>query len=690
MIFPRSISSDVTRRRSLYGHRAIPDVGFSITIPTFRPHLSAIADSRQCLVKQMLTRLTISHAGEPSAPLHFLSLGRLNIWHRSVAIALRRSFAILCLHHLHLKLSMPHESGKEPHQPGPSGSGGGPSNDETERTRLQTERFEKLVESIVSGSVAVGDFASKMRQLGASALESEEWFGVLKEQLDKRGPTDNANERSRSHTPEGLEGEALVKWRSDRDKREADRIEQERQSQFHAAEAVAWKLLEEKSKKLASDIHQTGGPRSNLETLLDILGGDRNAPESSSSTSRSIPTAVLVGAPHLAQFSFDKILDSHIARTWELRQLFATEKALEPIIDNMQAHPGVSEALPRNIWKLIIQDVYVDFDKLHGALENETRFSHVDEAKPFVGNLVLINQDQLAKKHVKNEGEWQRVFRVWKEAVVTLYPHRKDELEAYRNIVDELFRVASGNPLVAISFDREARLRYSKKPFHLDDRNQLLPLTMGSLYRDQHLPQGQKRQNPYSSYGEPYPKRSNTFCYNWNYGFAMTPVTVVGSTESVANVEESIEQRNRRRALLLSRLATARQEAEMNVRVEEAEKGPRSLLGDGGKRKAEEPLAPRYRRGFAWSSNTTDSISPSAINTETAVPLASPPAQLVNDSRIQDTIRRLGPAIRVDTPFNVNKFEELLIDHPNQPFVQSVMRGLREGFWPFDVGRVGC
>jgi hypothetical protein len=42
--------------------------------------------------------------------------------------------------------------------------------------------------------------------------------------------------------------------------------------------------------------------------------------------------------------------------------------------------------------------------------------------------------------------------------------------------------------------------------------------------------------------------------------------------------------------------------------------------------------------------------------------------------------------IKVDTPFNVNRFEMMLYDHPNQPFVKSVMNGLRNGFWPFDEG----
>lgn len=40
----------------------------------------------------------------------------------------------------------------------------------------------------------------------------------------------------------------------------------------------------------------------------------------------------------------------------------------------------------------------------------------------------------------------------------------------------------------------------------------------------------------------------------------------------------------------------------------------------------------------------------------------------------------------METPFDVDKFELLLTDHPNQPFIRSVMKGLREGFWPFDEG----
>jgi hypothetical protein len=96
---------------------------------------------------------------------------------------------------------------------------------------------------------------------------------------------------------------------------------------------------------------------------------------------------------------------------------------------------------------------------------------------------------------------------------------------------------------------------------------------------------------------------------------------------------------------------------------------------------------PRYKRGFVWDkSSSSTPLSPSALATETASPLASPPSHLVNDPKIQSTLHAMRDFIRVETPFNVDRFEAMLYDHPNQPFVKSVMDGLRYGFWPFDEG----
>ncbi|KAF6750012.1 hypothetical protein DFP72DRAFT_1140002, partial [Ephemerocybe angulata] len=93
-----------------------------------------------------------------------------------------------------------------------------------------------------------------------------------------------------------------------------------------------------------------------------------------------------------------------------------------------------------------------------------------------------------------------------------------------------------------------------------------------------------------------------------------------------------------------------------------------------------------FKRGFVWTSRNTNSTSPSALYTETAPPLPSPPSSLLNNALYAKSIEDLGDAVKVETPFDIDAFEAHLVDHPNRAFVASVLKGLREGFWPFDEG----
>jgi hypothetical protein len=67
-------------------------------------------------------------------------------------------------------------------------------------------------------------------------------------------------------------------------------------------------------------------------------------------------------------------------------------------------------------------------------------------------------------------------------------------------------------------------------------------------------------------------------------------------------------------------------------------------------------------------------LSPASLYTETAPLLPSPPQPLLSDPMLADSIRALRDSIKVETPFNVDRFETLLIDHPNGPFVVRPMR----------------
>ena len=118
--------------------------------------------------------------------------------------------------------------------------------------------------------------------------------------------------------------------------------------------------------------------------------------------------------------------------------------------------------------------------------------------------------------------------------------------------------------------------------------------------------------------------------------------------------------------------------------------GPRTLSTSKGKRKADgsppRPSLPRFRRRLGWRESDTEYISPAAIGTETAPPLPRPPQHLLEDPTILAALERYRNDIKVETPFHVGRLRSLLSDHPNRPFIESVLWGLENGFWPLDDG----
>jgi hypothetical protein len=158
--------------------------------------------------------------------------------------------------------------------------------------------------------------------------------------------------------------------------------------------------------------------------------------------------------------------------------------------------------------------------------------------------------------------------------------------------------------------------------------------------------------------------------------------------ESAVSAEELTRQRTEKTVMASSSIDSVQLRRDLCVSPARLRE-PRSLACKGGlKRKAVDyPDSPSFHRGFTWSDfHPTISLSPATAATKFADPLPSPPEALLNNHEIQHTLWYLEPYIEIPTPFNIDRFENLLLDHPNQPFIASVMRGLREGFWPFDKG----
>jgi hypothetical protein len=71
------------------------------------------------------------------------------------------------------------------------------------------------------------------------------------------------------------------------------------------------------------------------------------------------------------------------------------------------------------------------------------------------------------------------------------------------------------------------------------------------------------------------------------------------------------------------------------------------------------------------------------LATETTLPVPRPPQSEYENEIAVKTIEENPHLFPIVTPINVDRFQELLATHPNQPYVQSVCTALREGFWPW-------
>jgi len=107
----------------------------------------------------------------------------------------------------------------------------------------------------------------------------------------------------------------------------------------------------------------------------------------------------------------------HLDETWKLRQLFTAEK-VDAIVDLMQQQQ-LDEPIPRSIWRDIIQDRFVNFEKLYASMD--LGYDHQDELKDFLGGYAIVKKDQAsAKRSVQTEAEWIRVFGAWMAGVTLL------------------------------------------------------------------------------------------------------------------------------------------------------------------------------------------------------------------------------------------------------------------------------
>ncbi|TFY58165.1 hypothetical protein EVG20_g8259 [Dentipellis fragilis] len=242
-------------------------------------------------------------------------------------------------------------------------------------------------------------------------------------------------------------------------------------------------------------------------------------------------------------------------------------------------------------------------------------------------------------KTVKSHGEWDTAWEQTVTATAFIFCHRRAELTQYKAFISQFFVVFGASHHERIfSFNKAVRIsqisRCSGSPDSVLDPAK--PSLLGCLSDDLEGALLDRGGAMHASNG-------------------MTGV--VPMPPEIATTRTSVPSADRQGTLPLP--AQSVSEAEDFI------------------------VAPHHQRGFVWNPDMcSQSSTPVADWSLTAEPLPSPPENELHNVATQETLAKYPHLFKVVTPINVDKFESLLKDHPNKPFVASICRGLREGFWP--------
>jgi hypothetical protein len=360
--------------------------------------------------------------------------------------------------------------------------------------QIRTTSCQRLVNEAVSGSLPGGSFLTRLRETGISDAEAQDYIDQVMQRRDQQralppGPQGDP------HSPPGTEEAHGAPNPAD------------------AASSLAWAVLRAKVDQiegLGSRAPQTSSPSFITDEIANLLG----LPNAKG----TLPPSVLAKAPHLVELSVASAADPHLESTQELVSVFSPQ-AIQDTLVGKALFASVHVPLPRTIWRKIILDQFVDFEKLFASMEKG--YDHHDDPKDFGAGYALVKKDQaFTKRKLRTESDWTRVFDAWSAGTVFFFRHRESELRAYRSLVMEFFRAAPNDPLVAIEYDVEVRDKYARKPFRLDNQDQLNFPLLAQVFRgstSSFTPRSSTKRIAPSSLGST-PKRVDVPCRNWSYG----------------------------------------------------------------------------------------------------------------------------------------------------------------------------
>jgi hypothetical protein len=366
-----------------------------------------------------------------------------------------------------------------------------PTDESSNASRIAAS--EKFVDEAIERDMGATWLSDSLKGIGLKAVEAYDYIQEYAQRMEIR--------RSKARQP----GSPLQEPPA-----EASEHVDEQEDRDKAVEEAAWASLCSKIQS-ADPVGSSGSTSNALDKMLEFFSQE-------TSDSSSLSKSVLAVAPHLAEDEDSVFEDPYLSETQKYKTAYAGQKPFENLVIKAQGRK-VLEPIANSIWRLIILDKYVDFEKLYATLD--PGYNPNDEGKELNEKFTLLEKNSLSSKRpVLTESEWLRLYDVWSDAVLHFYPHRRSELTSYRELIVDMFR-ATSLPHPAIKFDRDSRERYSRQPYRLDSNKSALPFPLLSQLlsyatSSSSPPSTGKRR---SSGGQEGPrKRSETVCQNWNLG----------------------------------------------------------------------------------------------------------------------------------------------------------------------------
>ena len=222
-----------------------------------------------------------------------------------------------------------------------------------DETQARVDSFKSTVNDAVEGRLPFQDFIQRLRDLGASVEEGNDYFELLQQRLEQQSKTLKESEihevPRRETTPEGPDEAEVIAFRTQRSQLEATARARDEEERKKAAESTGWAIFASKVSQIKPSKSKPSQSALSLEALAEFFESN------CSSASLTRPASVLELAPHLASLTGAVSDDPHIEATWHLRRALASEKTLDTLTDIMQVQK-VPDPISRSIWKLIAQD----------------------------------------------------------------------------------------------------------------------------------------------------------------------------------------------------------------------------------------------------------------------------------------------------------------------------------------------